>query len=200
MRELVDHDVVGPSRCLGAFGWVHVGPAQHHRATLHRLAGKHLVVAMHDALLIDDLALGHDRVGVDHDADEAVVLFDAEFEHRQAGLQRHRQRGGIVDDEAAGATELLAVEEQARHAAQAHQILGRAPGDERQAHQRLLPKIVGDRAARERTPFAALPQRIDEAPDHSLRSIRAKPSRVSRNTWARAGAPSQSQSLSTWRV
>ena len=85
--ELVDHDVVAPGRRGPALG--DIAPGQHQRPAFHRLAGKLLGVAMHDAGLVDGLAAGHHRIRVDDDADEAVIAVEAEFEGsaRKPGLR-----------------------------------------------------------------------------------------------------------------
>ena len=97
--ELVDHDVVAVDRRLA--GVVDVAPGQHHRAALHRLAGEHLVVVVHDAVLVVDLAPRHHLVGMHDDADEAVVPVEPELQHRQAGLRGDRDRHLVGDVEAA---------------------------------------------------------------------------------------------------
>jgi hypothetical protein len=84
-----------------------------------------------------------------HDADEAVVLVEPQFQHWQAGLQRDRERDAVADLEPARAAELLAVEKQARQAAQALPLLGRT---RRTKGRRAGPCsiVVADRAPFER--------------------------------------------------
>ena len=90
MHELVDHDVVALGG--GLAGVFHVAPRQHHRPAVHRLAGELFLEVVHDAVVVDHLALRHDHVGMHHDADEAVVPVQPEVEHRQAGLRGDRTR------------------------------------------------------------------------------------------------------------
>ena len=98
MRELVDHDVVAPVGRLA--GVADVAPRQHHRAAFHGLAGQHLVVLVHDAVVVDDLAPRQHRVGVHDDADEAVVPVEAQPQHRQAGLRGDGHGHGVGDVQA----------------------------------------------------------------------------------------------------
>jgi hypothetical protein len=72
---------------------------------------------VHDAVFVHDLARGDHGIAVHDDADEAVVLIDAQLQNRQAGLKRDGERDAIGDDEALRAGELLAIEKQAGHAA-----------------------------------------------------------------------------------
>ncbi len=86
---------------------------------------------MHKAgVVVGDFARGDDLVGVHHDADEAGVVLQAEVQHRQARLRGHGDRDVVGDFEAARAAELLLVEEQAHHLAQACQFVVAALCDE----------------------------------------------------------------------
>ena len=57
MRKLVDHDVVADRRA--AAGTTHVLPRQHHRTAFHGFARQHLVVVVHDAVVVGHLAPRH---------------------------------------------------------------------------------------------------------------------------------------------
>ena len=77
MGELVDDDVVAPPRRRA--GAAHVAPGEHHRAAFDRLAGERLVVLVHHAVVVGHRAPRLHRVGMDDDADEAVVPAEPEL-------------------------------------------------------------------------------------------------------------------------
>jgi hypothetical protein len=101
MGELVDHHVVAIGGRSPAAA--HVAPGQHHRAAFHGLAGQGLVVLVHHARRRRLLAPGHHLVGMQHDADEAVVAVQAQAQHRQAGLRGDGHRHVVGQAQAAGA-------------------------------------------------------------------------------------------------
>ncbi len=103
VREFVDHHVVAR---MGA-GGVGIGPGQHDRTTLHRLAGEFVVVLVHDAGLVDLFARCDEAIGIHDDFDEIAVAGQAQMQCGQAGLQRDRDAHFVVDHEAGGAAERL---------------------------------------------------------------------------------------------
>jgi hypothetical protein len=74
----------------------------------HGLAAQPFVVFVHHAVVVGHMAARHHLIGVDHDADEAVVQRQIQVQDGQAGLRGNGHGHLVGDDQALGARELLA--------------------------------------------------------------------------------------------
>ncbi len=79
VRQLVRDDV----ESLAPAALLDLAPRENDGPLLPRLAAQHVVAGVHDAVLVDDLAVPHDEfVGMDDDRREARVAVDSELENR----------------------------------------------------------------------------------------------------------------------
>ena len=91
-----------------------VGPGKDDRAAQPGLPCIGHLVGFDQAVFVTDLMARHELVRVDDDFDPAVVVLDSQFEDQDAGLDRDAELHLLVEFQAAGPRDLLAVHEQDR--------------------------------------------------------------------------------------
>src|SRR5690606_1690409 len=138
---------------------VDVRPRQHDGPLLPRLAGQDVVADVHDAVLVDDLAVAnHELVWIDDDGRETGVAVEPELEYRHGREQRDPRAHYVVEGNASGRLDGLLVQEEQRERSQARLCGLVVARRERRRGDGRRPDVVGDRAAGEHAPTPPAPK------------------------------------------
>ena len=143
-----DHVVTGaaPAR-------LDILPGQNHGSLVPCLSAQYLVAGMHDARLVDALAVPYQEfLRVDDHRVEVVVAIEAKTKYRPARQHGDAQAHRVIELQSAGRFQALLVEKQQCQGAKPLKLRRAKPRQRGDVGDRLLPERIGDCTARKDLP------------------------------------------------